>query len=85
MAALMCRPCGQQLVAELPSLADAERMLTEREARRWPALPPITIPRRRGGASTEEGTSASADGHPAERSPATGSVPDGPGERSARD
>ncbi|GAA2589988.1 hypothetical protein GCM10010399_20120 [Dactylosporangium fulvum] len=86
VAALMCRSCGQQLVAEVPSLADAERMLAEREARRWPVLPPITIPRRRGGAGTEEAaTSASADGHPAERSPATGNAPDGPGERSARD
>lgn len=49
-AALICRSCGQQLVADLPTLAEAERLLDEREARRWPALPalpPIAIPRRR--------------------------------------
>lgn len=49
-AALICRSCGQQLVADLPTLAQAEALLDEREARRWPtlpALPPITIPRRR--------------------------------------
>jgi large conductance mechanosensitive channel protein len=52
-AALICRSCGQQLVAELPTLAEAEHLLDEREARRWPtlptlpALPPIAIPRRR--------------------------------------
>lgn len=49
-AALICRSCGQQLVADLPTLAEAEHLLDEREARRWPtlpALPPIAIPRRR--------------------------------------
>src|SRR5258708_24110116 len=44
VGALTCRSCGQQLVAELPSLADAGRPLAEREARRWPTLPPIAIP-----------------------------------------
>ena len=51
-AALICRSCGQQLVAELPTLAEAEHLLDEREARRWPtlpALPPIAIPRRAAG------------------------------------
>jgi large conductance mechanosensitive channel len=48
-AALLCRSCGQQLVADLPTLAEAERLLDEREARHWPTLPPIpiAIPRRR--------------------------------------
>ena len=49
-AALICRSCGQHLVADLPTLAEAEQLLDEREARRWPtlpALPPIAIPRRR--------------------------------------
>jgi large conductance mechanosensitive channel len=36
--ALICRSCGQQLVEELPSLAEAERRLAARQARR------ITIP-----------------------------------------
>ena len=46
--ALTCRSCGQVLVAELPALDDAERLLAEREARRWPSLPPIPLrPRRR--------------------------------------
>ena len=40
-AALICRSCGQQLVAELPTLAEAERLLDEREARRWPTLPAL--------------------------------------------
>jgi large conductance mechanosensitive channel len=46
-AAMVCRSCGQELVSELPSPDDAERLLREREARKWPTLPPITIPRRR--------------------------------------
>jgi large conductance mechanosensitive channel len=49
-AALLCRSCGQQLVEDLPTLAQAEFLQDEREARRWPtlpALPPIAIPRRR--------------------------------------
>jgi large conductance mechanosensitive channel len=46
-AALTCRSCGQQLVSELPAPEEAERLQYEREARRWPTLPPITIPRRR--------------------------------------
>ncbi|MGI5178912.1 large conductance mechanosensitive channel protein MscL [Dactylosporangium sp. CA-152071] len=49
-AALICRSCGQQLVEDLPTLAQAEFLQDEREARRWPtlpALPPIVIPRRR--------------------------------------
>ena len=41
--ALICASCSRQLVEELPSLADAERMLAERQARKWPTLP------RRGG------------------------------------
>jgi large conductance mechanosensitive channel len=43
-AALTCRSCGQTLVAELPSLEDAERQLAEREARRWPNLRPRRTP-----------------------------------------
>ncbi|MDG6104953.1 large conductance mechanosensitive channel protein MscL [Dactylosporangium aurantiacum] len=51
-AALICRSCGQQLVEDLPTLAEAEHLLDEREARRWPTLPvlplpPLVIPRRR--------------------------------------
>jgi large conductance mechanosensitive channel len=49
--AYICRACGQQLVEELPELAEAERHLAEREARRWPSLrslPPLPpMPRRR--------------------------------------
>jgi len=51
--ALTCKSCGHDLVADVPDLATAERMLADREARRWPTLPPITIrtrPRRRGAA-----------------------------------
>ena len=48
--ALTCKSCGHDLVKDVPDLATAERMLADREARRWPTLPPITIrPRRRGG------------------------------------
>lgn len=38
-SALICRSCGQQLVEELPPLAEAEKLLTDRQVRRWPALP----------------------------------------------
>jgi large conductance mechanosensitive channel len=37
--ALICASCGQTLVEELPSLAEAERLLAERQARKWPTLP----------------------------------------------
>jgi large conductance mechanosensitive channel len=37
--ALICASCGQPLVEELPSLAEAERLLAERQARKWPTLP----------------------------------------------
>jgi len=48
--ALTCKSCGHDLVQDVPDLATAERMLADREARRWPTLPPLTIrPRRRGG------------------------------------
>src|SRR5918912_4008253 len=49
-AALVCKSCGQQLVDELPPLAEAERMLAETYARRrisLPNLPPLpNLPRR---------------------------------------
>jgi large conductance mechanosensitive channel len=49
VGALTCKSCGHDLVANVPDLATAERMLTDREARRWPTLPPMPIrPRRRG-------------------------------------
>lgn len=67
-AALTCRSCGQQLVTELPDPQAAERLQLEREARRWPALPPIAIPRRRG---TNGGVSASDEADPDERSAPT--------------
>jgi len=83
--ALTCRSCGQPLVAELPSLADAERLLAEREARRWPSLPPIAIPRRRGTAGNAgsalgaaAGVSSSVGGLPDGRSPASGTGPAAP-------
>lgn len=77
VGALTCRSCGQQLVAELPSPEEAERLQLEREARRWPSLPPITIPRRR----------ANGGGNRDERSPATGSAaaPPREGDQPARD
>jgi large conductance mechanosensitive channel len=49
--AFTCRSCGQQLVQELPALAEAERQLAEREAWRWPTLPPL---RRRSRSSDDE-------------------------------
>jgi large conductance mechanosensitive channel len=70
-AALTCRSCGQQLVADLPDPQEAERLQLEREARKWPTLPPITIPRRRatagGGPDEHSAPSATADEpeHPA--------------------
>ncbi|MEV4509884.1 large conductance mechanosensitive channel protein MscL [Dactylosporangium sp. NPDC049525] len=92
-AALICRSCGQQLVAELPTLAEAEHLLDEREARRWPtlpALPPIAIPRRRPPAAADPvpgqdgppaaDPTASGDETPAGRSAASG-TPDPAPER----
>jgi large conductance mechanosensitive channel len=53
--ALICKSCGQQLVDELPALAEAERLLAEQQRRRL-ALPPIPLRRRAGavGAGVEE-------------------------------
>ena len=48
-AALVCRSCGQQLVDELPPLAEAERQLADMLARRRLALPPLPVLPRRGG------------------------------------
>jgi large conductance mechanosensitive channel len=51
--ALICKVCGQALVAELPPLEEAERRFNEMNARRALPLPPISIPipvRRRGDA-----------------------------------
>jgi large conductance mechanosensitive channel len=45
-AALICRACGQQLVDELPTLAQAQRLLAEQQAHLRLALP--SLPRRRG-------------------------------------
>jgi large conductance mechanosensitive channel len=75
VGALTCRSCGQQLVEDLPAPAEAERLRLEREARRWPALPPIAIPRRRptGGGSRDE------------HSAATGTAEQSAPERPARD
>jgi large conductance mechanosensitive channel len=53
--ALTCKSCGHDLVVDVPDLATAERLLADREARKWPTLPPITIrPRRRGSAPLVE-------------------------------
>jgi large conductance mechanosensitive channel len=69
-AAMTCRACGQPLVSELPPPEEAERLQREREARRWPTLPPITIPRRRptaeGAPAVHSGPSASAEPEPRE-------------------
>lgn len=40
-SALTCRHCGQQLVEELPDLAEATRLLDAQRARRRLALPPL--------------------------------------------
>jgi large conductance mechanosensitive channel len=71
VGALICRSCGQPLVADLPSPEEAERLQHEREARRWPALPPITIPRRRpsGGGARDERSASSASGEAAPEQP----------------
>jgi large conductance mechanosensitive channel len=52
--ALICRACGQQLVAELPSLDEAERLLAEQQRRRI-TLPPLPVLPRRGAARAAEG------------------------------
>src|SRR5262249_55264237 len=44
--ALICKSCGQQLVEELPPLAEAEKRAADLRARRI-ALPPIPVPTRR--------------------------------------
>jgi large conductance mechanosensitive channel len=72
-AALTCRSCGQALVADLPTPEEAERLQQQREARKWPTLPPITIPRRRanGGGSRDEHSAPSASAEePEPREPA---------------
>jgi large conductance mechanosensitive channel len=48
--ALVCKFCGQQLVEELPSLAEAQERLRAARARRRLSLPPLP---RRGGRDTE--------------------------------
>jgi large conductance mechanosensitive channel len=67
--ALVCKSCGQQLVEELPPLAEAERLLAEAHARRRVALPlplplplpPLpTRPRRSGESAAETGAAAGA-------------------------
>jgi hypothetical protein len=45
--ALICRACGQQLVDDLPSLGEAQRLLAEQQARRGLALPSLHVPGRR--------------------------------------
>jgi large conductance mechanosensitive channel len=37
--AYICRSCAQPLVDELPPLAEAARLLADREARKWPSMP----------------------------------------------
>ncbi|MFL5516226.1 MAG: large conductance mechanosensitive channel protein MscL [Gemmatimonadales bacterium] len=44
--ALICKTCGQQLVDELPSLAEAEKRAADMRARRL-SLPPMPMPARR--------------------------------------
>jgi large conductance mechanosensitive channel len=47
--AYVCRSCSTPLVDELPDLAEARRMVAQREARRWPTMPAIPVrPRRKG-------------------------------------
>jgi large conductance mechanosensitive channel len=41
--AFVCRSCSQPLVEELPDLADARRMLAQREARKWPTIPAMPV------------------------------------------
>jgi len=55
--ALICRSCGQQLVEELPPLAEAERRLAEHKARRI-TLP--TVRRRPGSPPPAAGVGAAA-------------------------
>jgi large conductance mechanosensitive channel len=45
--ALICKTCGQALVAELPPLAEAERRAAELRVRRALTLPQIPVPSRR--------------------------------------
>jgi large conductance mechanosensitive channel len=75
VAAMTCRSCGQQLVSELPPPDEAERLQRERETRKWPTLPPITIPRRR----------STAAGDPGEHSGPSGSSEPEPEGQPARD
>jgi large conductance mechanosensitive channel len=57
--ALICRACGQQLVDDLPSPAEARRLLAEQRARRGLSLPSLHMPgRRRSPADTQDRTPA---------------------------
>jgi large conductance mechanosensitive channel len=63
--AFICRACGQHLVEELPRLAEAERRLAAREARRWPSMPSIPLrPRRKGEAMSQEDQDLADDSGP---------------------
>lgn len=64
-SALICKSCGQRLVAELPTLAEAERIAEQQRARRKLGLPTVPLPniqlpgRRRG---TDRDAPARPDG-----------------------
>jgi large conductance mechanosensitive channel len=61
-SALICASCGQALVDVLPSLAEAERLLAERQARKWPTLPRRGSGPEAGGPQVTAETAGSAAG-----------------------
>jgi large conductance mechanosensitive channel len=67
--AFVCRSCSQLLVEELPDLAEARRVMAQREARRWPTMPTIPVkpvkplrPRRKPEEDADPGDSANREG-----------------------
>ena len=59
--ALVCKSCGQQLVDELPPLADAERRLAESQTRRRLSLPNLPPLPRRAAAATGAAAGAASE------------------------
>jgi large conductance mechanosensitive channel len=86
--ALICKHCGQQLVAELPSLDEAERLAEQQRSRRKVGLPALPLPhlpipgrrRSRSGddGSGDEGSGDEGSGHDRSGDDRSDDEPDAP-------